>query len=381
MLFARNCSEFEVFLPSDPRQGKPHERYRDFSLITDDKLHYFKFHISNWRAATSRLSLLEEAVYFRACCEYYDRERPLPPDLTLLALRLGLKTRAERNALEIILAEYFKLEVDGYHQKRCDAEIADYQSQVGSAKKAADARWKKPCETHATASATHPSRIADAMREPCADDANQNQNQNQNQQAPQPPQGEQAGGVGGAALLGEGADADPPSPDDGLDPGVVLALQGGGIGGNEAQAIARSFGPYLRPHAAAKFIREADAAVRADKTVKNPAKVLGHRCKAEIERLSAKRASAPAPRGKDPAVIQAEVDKARSTAERAALAADFAAIPGDAVDGLRADAVSGATPALAGIWRAARADKNIGLMRAMVDIARARGLIAAEAAT
>jgi uncharacterized protein YdaU (DUF1376 family) len=90
-------------------------------------MHHYTHHIGDYAEATSHLSILEDGVYSRLLRKYYARERPLPADVAEVQRLCVARTKAERAAVVRILAEFFTLEDDGYHQDRADDVIADYQ--------------------------------------------------------------------------------------------------------------------------------------------------------------------------------------------------------------------------------------------------------------
>jgi uncharacterized protein YdaU (DUF1376 family) len=91
-------------------------------------MYYYKFNIADWHLATSHLSLEEEAIYFRLINYYYDTEQPIPEETQSVIRRLRLGSYSE--IVGIILKEFFTLESDGWHHKRCDDEISQYQGKA-----------------------------------------------------------------------------------------------------------------------------------------------------------------------------------------------------------------------------------------------------------
>jgi uncharacterized protein YdaU (DUF1376 family) len=86
-------------------------------------MRYYKHHIGDYAAATQHLSFVEDAAYRRMIGVYYQTERPLPADIKRVARLVGARTRSEQAAVEAVLAEFFILEDDGWHQRRCDEEL------------------------------------------------------------------------------------------------------------------------------------------------------------------------------------------------------------------------------------------------------------------
>ena len=106
-------------------------------------MHYYQHHIGDFIKATARLTDAQSMAYLRLIWKYYDDERPLPNEMDVLAFQIGA-TEADVN---LILRSYFKLEDDGWHQSRCDNEIAEYHKKseqaANAGKASARARMNK----------------------------------------------------------------------------------------------------------------------------------------------------------------------------------------------------------------------------------------------
>jgi uncharacterized protein YdaU (DUF1376 family) len=63
-------------------------------------------------------------AYMRLIWIYYESEQPLPDNKRMLSFKVG----ADEPTIELILESFFRLEGDGWHQKRCDEEIAEYRA-------------------------------------------------------------------------------------------------------------------------------------------------------------------------------------------------------------------------------------------------------------
>lgn len=90
-------------------------------------MNYYKRHIGDYAAATRHLSMLEHGAYTMLLDTYYTSEIPLPVDVKQAARKAGARAKDEIAAVETILNEFFTLEEDGWHQRRCDVEIAAMQ--------------------------------------------------------------------------------------------------------------------------------------------------------------------------------------------------------------------------------------------------------------
>lgn len=87
-------------------------------------MNYYKRHIGDYAAATRHLSLLEHGVYCMLLDVYYTTEKPLPADSRAVYRLVGARSDEERSTVDTILAEFFTSVPDGFHQIRCDEEIA-----------------------------------------------------------------------------------------------------------------------------------------------------------------------------------------------------------------------------------------------------------------
>lgn len=91
-------------------------------------MNYYKRHIGDYMKDAGHLSLLEHGIYMRLLDVYYTRESAIPVDQA--ARLIGARSKEEKQALSVVLSEFFK-EVDGlYVQTRCDAEIASMQQKA-----------------------------------------------------------------------------------------------------------------------------------------------------------------------------------------------------------------------------------------------------------
>lgn len=123
-------------------------------------MNYFEHHIGDYDTVTAHLTACEDGIYSRLIRWYYASEQPLPLDVVQIQRRVRAHTRDEKAAVKTILQEFFEQRADGYHQHRCDEEIARYQDKQRKARASADARWSKS-ERNANAS---PDAHADDMR-------------------------------------------------------------------------------------------------------------------------------------------------------------------------------------------------------------------------
>lgn len=106
-------------------------------------MNYYEHHIGDYAEATAHLTFIEDAAYSRMIRKYYAQEKPLPADVKAVQRLIGARTKEEREAVETVLGEFFELLDDGWHNSRCDAEVARYQDKQAKAKRSAEARWNR----------------------------------------------------------------------------------------------------------------------------------------------------------------------------------------------------------------------------------------------
>ncbi len=135
-------------------------------------MNYYEHHLGDYAQATAHLSFVEDSAYSRLLRKYYADEKPLPTELRAVQRLVGARSEEEREAVQVVLEEFFTLEEDGWHNKRADAEIARFNLKKEKARKSAEARWnanasesdanasKKTCERIANARPKHDERNA-----------------------------------------------------------------------------------------------------------------------------------------------------------------------------------------------------------------------------
>ena len=89
-------------------------------------MNYYEHHIGDYDADTAHLSWLEDLAYTRLIRLYYRKELPIPADVADAARLIRAQTKEQRQAVESVLREFFVLRDDGWHQKRCDSDLARF---------------------------------------------------------------------------------------------------------------------------------------------------------------------------------------------------------------------------------------------------------------
>lgn len=177
-------------------------------------MNHYPHHIGDFNSATMHLTFVERALYREMLDLYYDSEQPLNLDEVKLARRLRANTDDLRAALNILLEEFFTRMADGWHNERCDAEIAAYRQKQEQQRKAGQASAKargskagKASKPNAGATPAAPngdgggnSEGADAERALNGRSTNQNQNQNHQKETSSPKDGDGETGVQPARL-------------------------------------------------------------------------------------------------------------------------------------------------------------------------------------
>ncbi|MGH8435105.1 MAG: DUF1376 domain-containing protein, partial [Pseudomonas sp.] len=89
-------------------------------------MNYYEHHIGDYDTETSHLTWVEDLAYRRLVALYYRKEKPIPADVDEACRLIRATNREQKKAVSAVLSEFFRLEVDGFHQKTCDEVIANY---------------------------------------------------------------------------------------------------------------------------------------------------------------------------------------------------------------------------------------------------------------
>jgi len=102
-------------------------------------MHYYQFHIGDYKSHTYHLSLIEDLAFRRLLDHYYLHESPIKQ--RDIARKIGLEDY-EQEVLTV-LDEFFVSTENGYIHPRADAEIAKFRKFSEDGKKGAAMRWSK----------------------------------------------------------------------------------------------------------------------------------------------------------------------------------------------------------------------------------------------
>jgi uncharacterized protein YdaU (DUF1376 family) len=110
-------------------------------------MHYFQFHIGDYKSHTHHLSLLEDLAFRRLLDHYYLHEIPIKQ--REIARQIGM--REHEQEVLTVLEEFFISTEIGYINPRADDEIAKYRKFIEDGKRGAAKRWLKGDDSPPTA--------------------------------------------------------------------------------------------------------------------------------------------------------------------------------------------------------------------------------------
>jgi len=103
-------------------------------------MHYYQFHIGDYKSHTHHLSLLEDLAYRRLLDFYFLHEQPIKH--RDIARQIGMRDHEED--VMTVLNEFFLSTADGFVNPRADKEIKQYKEFAEAGKRGAAKRWSKP---------------------------------------------------------------------------------------------------------------------------------------------------------------------------------------------------------------------------------------------
>ena len=86
-------------------------------------MHYFSFHIRDYRSKTGYLTRMQNLAYRLLLEECYMTERPLPSDPAECARKIGMSDCVDD--VRLVLNDFFELGEDGYRNRRCEEELSN----------------------------------------------------------------------------------------------------------------------------------------------------------------------------------------------------------------------------------------------------------------
>jgi uncharacterized protein YdaU (DUF1376 family) len=109
-------------------------------------MHYYQFHIGDYKSHTSHLSIIEDIAYRRLLDFYYLHEKPIKQHD--IARQVGMR-EYEQEVLSV-LDEFFLSTVDGFVSPRANKEIESYHSKIEQASKAGKASAERRLNARST---------------------------------------------------------------------------------------------------------------------------------------------------------------------------------------------------------------------------------------
>ena len=126
-------------------------------------MNFYSFHIGDYSSATRHLSWDEDMAYRRLLDAYYMREGPLPADKRQVYRLVVATSKAQREAVDVVLEEFFSLSDAGWSNQRCDEELASVRIKREKATASAKHRWSN-ANASENSSERNANASADAMR-------------------------------------------------------------------------------------------------------------------------------------------------------------------------------------------------------------------------
>lgn len=93
-------------------------------------MHYYKFNIGDFDKSTRHLSIIERGLFRDILDLYVKDEKPVTDNLKKLERLLCVKSKAEKEALQNILDDFFVLTDDGYYSEYCQSILNDTTDRV-----------------------------------------------------------------------------------------------------------------------------------------------------------------------------------------------------------------------------------------------------------
>lgn len=103
-------------------------------------MHYYQFHIGDYKSHTSHLTVPEDCAYRRLLDFYYLHEKAI--NQRDIARQINMR-EYEQDVLTV-LNEFFISTPDGFIHPRADQEISKYKEFIEAGKRGAAKRWQSP---------------------------------------------------------------------------------------------------------------------------------------------------------------------------------------------------------------------------------------------
>jgi uncharacterized protein YdaU (DUF1376 family) len=114
-------------------------------------MNYYPFHIGDYASATRHLSWDEDAAYRRLLDTYYTTEKPLPLEMRQIYRLVVATTDAQREAVRVVLEEFFEKTDEGWVNRRAETEILSMREKQEKQRERVNKRWEKYRESQRSA--------------------------------------------------------------------------------------------------------------------------------------------------------------------------------------------------------------------------------------
>lgn len=134
---------------------------------------YYRFFTGDYMRDTMHLGWYEDLAYRRLIDLYCLHGKPIRNDRAYILRAVRATEPEQQQAVDNVLSEFFQLEADGWHQRKCDAELRWRKTKSDDGKHAVQVREERKRNNRMLSDDDRP-----------INDRSSNQNQNQNQITP-----------------------------------------------------------------------------------------------------------------------------------------------------------------------------------------------------
>jgi uncharacterized protein YdaU (DUF1376 family) len=103
-------------------------------------MNWYKHYIGDFQRDTGHLSLTERGAYRAMLDHHYATEKPLPKEVMAICRLVGAQTKAERDAVQRVLSEFWNETTDGWTNDRALKEITKASKQRDTNREIAEER-------------------------------------------------------------------------------------------------------------------------------------------------------------------------------------------------------------------------------------------------
>jgi uncharacterized protein YdaU (DUF1376 family) len=143
-------------------------------------VNYYEHHIGDYQKKTAHLSLLEHGAYFLMMQVFYATEKPLPTGKVLYRM-LRATSKAERDAIDVIVSQFWHKTAAGLVNGRASRELAGYHEFIEKQRAAGKASGIKRSLNHRSNDGS--TTVRTLVEPPYQPDGQPNGNQNPTSQS------------------------------------------------------------------------------------------------------------------------------------------------------------------------------------------------------